>query len=198
MRNTLHESSTEDLIYSENSDPVMEQGEIPNRINWRSRIAMFRKTSAVVQPARTHTKPYCLTPEEVHQWSQSLDKLLNNKYGTAAFRLFMKTEFCEENIEFWLACEEFRQIKSPAKRTFRAKAIYKKFIKNKSPKEVLLDAHTKDTIFQNLQSSMQSSFAVAQVKVYSLMEHNSYPRFLQSQFYSQICQLATDRQFKEP
>ncbi|KAK1805990.1 hypothetical protein P4O66_013035, partial [Electrophorus voltai] len=38
-------------------------------------------------------------------------------------------EFCEENIEFWLACEEFQQIKSPSKRISRAKAIYKKFIK---------------------------------------------------------------------
>lgn len=56
--------------------------------------------------------------------------------GKAAFQIFLKSEFCEENIEFWLTCEEFRKIKSPAKLSLRAKSIYEEFIKNESPKEV--------------------------------------------------------------
>ena len=39
--------------------------------------------------------------------------------GLAAFRAFLKSEYCEENIEFWLACEDFKKTEEeePAKKT---------------------------------------------------------------------------------
>lgn len=48
----------------------------------------------------------------------------------------MKSEFCEENIEFWLACEDFKKTKSPQKLTSKAKKIYNDFIEKEAPKEV--------------------------------------------------------------
>lgn len=56
--------------------------------------------------------------------------------GLTALRLFMKSEHCEENIEFWMACEEFRKIRSRSKLKSRAKTIYDEFIRVDSPKEV--------------------------------------------------------------
>lgn len=56
--------------------------------------------------------------------------------GVAAFRAFLKSEFCEENIEFWLACEDFKKTKSPQKLTLKAKKIYNDFIEKEAPKEV--------------------------------------------------------------
>lgn len=56
--------------------------------------------------------------------------------GLAAFRAFLKSEFCEENIDFWLACEDFKKIKSPQKLTVKAKKIYNDFIEKEAPKEV--------------------------------------------------------------
>lgn len=56
--------------------------------------------------------------------------------GLAAFRAFLKSEFCEENIEFWLACEDFKKTKSPQKLTSKAKKIYNDFIEKEAPKEV--------------------------------------------------------------
>lgn len=64
-----------------------------------------------------------------------------NKYfhisgGLTALRLFMESEHCEENIEFWMVCEEFRKIRSRSKLKSRAKTIYEEFIREDSPKEV--------------------------------------------------------------
>lgn len=55
--------------------------------------------------------------------------------GLAAFRAFLKTEFSDENIEFWLACEDYKKIKSPAKLVSKANKIYKEFIDVQAPRE---------------------------------------------------------------
>lgn len=57
--------------------------------------------------------------------------------GLAAFRTFLKTEFSDENIEFWLACEDYKKIKSPAKLVSKANKIYREFIDVQAPREVI-------------------------------------------------------------
>lgn len=56
--------------------------------------------------------------------------------GLAAFRKFLKSEFSEENVEFWLACEDFKRTKSSASITAKAQKIYADFIEADAPKEV--------------------------------------------------------------
>lgn len=56
--------------------------------------------------------------------------------GVDAFTQFLRTEFSEENIEFWLACEEYKAIDSETKLLSKAKCIYTVFIEADSPKEV--------------------------------------------------------------
>lgn len=51
------------------------------------------------------------------------------------FRDFLKSEFSEENIEFWIACEEFKTIRTN-KLVARAQRIYSDFIAIKAPKQV--------------------------------------------------------------
>lgn len=99
----------------------------------------------------------------------------------------MKSEFCEENIEFWLACEDFKKTKSPQKLSSKAKKIYTDFIEKEAPKEINIDFQTKTLIAQNIQEATSGCFATAQKRVYSLMENNSYPRFLESAFYQDLC-----------
>lgn len=61
--------------------------------------------------------------------------------GLAAFRTFLKTEFSDENIEFWLACEDYKKLKSPAKLVSKANKIYKEFIEVQAPREVRIIMH---------------------------------------------------------
>ncbi|XP_069793923.1 regulator of G-protein signaling 5-like [Narcine bancroftii] len=124
--------------------------------------------------------------EEVLKWAESLDNLMGHKYGLIAFKTFLKSEYNDENIEFWLACEDYKKLKSPAKQASKAKKICSDFIEPMSPKEINLDYYTKETITKNLQHPTCSSFEDAQKKIYALMENNCYARFLQSDIYKNI------------
>ncbi|XP_053104743.1 regulator of G-protein signaling 2 [Hemicordylus capensis] len=160
--------------------------------DWKSRISCFlqNSSSSASRKANKNGKPKAFvrpTAEEAQLWSEAFDELLSNKYGIAAFRAFLKSEFCEENIDFWLACEDFKKTKSPQKLSSKAKKIYNDFIEREAPKEINIDFQTKNVIAQNLQEATHSCFSAAQKRVYSLMENNSYPRFLESEFYQELC-----------
>ncbi|NWU01774.1 RGS2 protein, partial [Urocynchramus pylzowi] len=163
--------------------------------DWKTRLSYFLQNSSnsnkrKFKKAGKHRNYFRPSPEEAQLWSEAFDELLANKYGLAAFRAFLKSEFCEENIEFWLACEDFKKTKSPQKLTLKAKKIYNDFIEKEAPKEINIDFQTKNMIAQNIQEATHTCFSVAQKRVYSLMENNSYPRFLESEFYQELCKKA--------
>lgn len=56
--------------------------------------------------------------------------------GQKAFRDFMKSEYCEENLDFWFACQEFKTFDSQEELTRRAARIYEEFISAESPRQV--------------------------------------------------------------
>ena len=56
--------------------------------------------------------------------------------GVHAFRNFLQSEFSEENIEFWVACEDFKKTLNPNKMSTKAKKIYEDFIQAEGPREV--------------------------------------------------------------
>lgn len=55
--------------------------------------------------------------------------------GSALFRAFLSREFSEENIEFWMACEEFKKSRQ-SKMAHKARKIFDDFLAIKAPKEV--------------------------------------------------------------
>ncbi|KAI4590542.1 hypothetical protein MJG53_001591 [Ovis ammon polii x Ovis aries] len=134
------------------------------------------------KPAKTQ-KP---SLDEALQWRDSLDKLLQNNYGLASFKSFLKSEFSEENLEFWMACEDYKKIKSPVKMAETAKKIYEEFIQAEAPKEVNIDHFTKEITVKNLVEPSPSSFDVAQKRIHALMEKDSLPRFVRSEFYQEF------------
>uniref|UniRef100_A0A8B9EMU1 Regulator of G protein signaling 18 n=1 Tax=Anser cygnoides TaxID=8845 RepID=A0A8B9EMU1_ANSCY len=124
-----------------------------------------------------------VSPEEAVKWGESFDKLLSQKAGLDAFTNFLKTEFSEENIEFWIACEDYKKSKTTHELFPKAKTIYETFIQKDAPKEVNLDFQTKEVTSQNIEQPVITTFDAAQNTVYRLMEQDSYPRFLRSDPY---------------
>ncbi|XP_008493049.1 regulator of G-protein signaling 18 isoform X2 [Calypte anna] len=128
-------------------------------------------------------KAASVSPEEAVKWGESFDILLSEKAGLDAFTKFLKSEFSEENIEFWVACEDYKKSKTPHEFLPKAKAIYETFIQKDAPKEVNLDFPTKEVTSQNIAQPLITTFDAAQTTVYRLMEQDSYPRFLKSDTY---------------
>ncbi|XP_028300277.1 regulator of G-protein signaling 16 [Gouania willdenowi] len=134
-----------------------------------------------------HNKP---TMEECLRWRESFEKLLSSKYGLCAFTAFLVSEFSEENIAFYFACEDYRNTKCPAKLPAKAQKIYKEFIGCEAPREVNIDHETRDITKANVQDPLPSSFDLAQHKIYLLMAKDCYPRFLRSPAYRDMLRQA--------
>lgn len=56
--------------------------------------------------------------------------------GQIAFREFLKSEYSEENILFWLACEEYKKIKTDPEMISSANRIYSEFVQTEAPRQV--------------------------------------------------------------
>lgn len=57
--------------------------------------------------------------------------------GLCLFRAFLVSEFSEENIAFYLACEDYKETK-PSKQAAKAKNIYEEFVCSDAPREVII------------------------------------------------------------
>ncbi|XP_018532791.1 regulator of G-protein signaling 5b [Lates calcarifer] len=126
-----------------------------------------------------------LNDDEPLKWKESFEKLLSSQNGLCLFRAFLVSEFSEENIAFYLACEDYQATK-PSKLAAKAKKIYDEFIGSDAPREVNLDHVTKAITKENMEHPGQSCFDLAQAKIYALMEKDCYPRFLKSSTYLEL------------
>lgn len=65
--------------------------------------------------------------------------------GRNIFQEFLRSEYSEENLLFWIACEELKKETDPTAIDEKARIIYEDYVSILSPKEVahrLLYSHT--------------------------------------------------------
>ncbi|XP_060774341.1 regulator of G-protein signaling 4 [Neoarius graeffei] len=130
-------------------------------------------------------------PIDTEKWKTSFNNLINNDVGRAAFSAFLKSEFSQENIEFWVACEDFKR--TPAlQMQAKAKQIFKQYVDVDSPNEVNLDSATREETRRNLEKCDVTCFDEAQSKIFTLMEKDSYRRFLKSKLFLDLAEPCRD------
>ncbi|RZF44878.1 hypothetical protein LSTR_LSTR004503 [Laodelphax striatellus] len=129
--------------------------------------------------------------EEIRCWGKSFDKLMRSSAGRKVFRDFLRCEYSEENILFWLACEDLKKETNPDVVEEKARFIYEDYISILSPKEVSLDSRVRDQVNKNMVSPTPHTFDEAQLQIYTLMHRDSYPRFINSTAYKQLAQLTS-------
>ncbi|XP_048020425.1 regulator of G-protein signaling 20 isoform X1 [Megalobrama amblycephala] len=132
------------------------------------------------------------TAEEILLWGQSFDKLMQCPSGRSAFRQFLRTEFSEENMLFWLACEEFSKETNKSSIEEKARIIYEDYISILSPKEVSLDSRVREVINRNMLEPTSHTFDDAQLQIYTLMQRDSYPRFMNSPVYKNLLKTVSE------
>ncbi|KAK3546324.1 hypothetical protein QTP70_025683 [Hemibagrus guttatus] len=133
------------------------------------------------------------TMDEVCSWGQSFDKLMHCPAGRCAFRQFLRTEFSEENLLFWLACEEFSKETNKSIISEKARLIYEDYISILSPKEVSLDSRVREVINRNMLEPTSHTFDDAQLQIYTLMQRDSYPRFMNSPVYKNLLKSVSEQ-----
>ncbi|XP_046661980.1 regulator of G-protein signaling 20 isoform X2 [Homalodisca vitripennis] len=132
------------------------------------------------------------TLEEIRCWGKSFDKLMRSSAGRKVFRDFLRCEYSEENILFWLACEELKKESNPDVVEEKARFIYEDYISILSPKEVSLDSRVREIVNKNMVAPTPHTFDEAQLQIYTLMHRDSYPRFINSALFKQLAQLGNN------
>ncbi|XP_048221969.1 axin-2 [Perognathus longimembris pacificus] len=120
------------------------------------------------------------------RWTKSLHSLLGDQDGAYLFRTFLEREKCVDTLDFWFACNGFRQMNLKDTKTLRvAKAIYKRYIENNSIVSKQLKPATKTYIRDNIKKQQIDSimFDQAQTEIQAVMEENAYQMFLTSDIY---------------
>ncbi|TDH08890.1 hypothetical protein EPR50_G00102530 [Perca flavescens] len=136
-----------------------------------------------VQNINDETYPSKISWQTDDKLHPTMETLLHDKKYLAAFRSFLQSEFSEENIDFWLACEDFRWTTSQEDLRWKAEGLYQEFIQPSACREINVDHHIRERIKKSLEKPSHSCFDEAQKHVYLLMERDSCPRFLQSDAY---------------
>lgn len=155
---------------------------------------MKEKTAAAAAAAAAAAKR-APTAAEVEKWKESFSHMMSSETGRTVFANFLKSEFSQENLDFWIACEDYKKT-TPSKLSNRAKQIYQQYVEADAPNEVNLDAATREETRQNLENACPSCFGEAQKMIYILMEKDSYRRFLNSKMIQNVCQTEAAAQEK--
>ncbi|XP_075702288.1 axin-2 [Rhinoderma darwinii] len=120
------------------------------------------------------------------RWTKSLHSLLGDQDGAHLFRTFLEREKCVDTLDFWFACNGFRQMDLQDSKTLRvAKAIHKRYVENYSVVSKQLKPATKVLIRDCMKKQQIDStmFDQAQAEIQTLMEDNAYPMLLTSDIY---------------
>nr|XP_060624511.1 regulator of G-protein signaling 10 [Anolis sagrei ordinatus] len=121
------------------------------------------------------------------RWATSLENLLEDREGVKRFREFLKGEFSEENVLFWLACEEFKKIKDKKQIKTKANEIYMTFLSSKASFQVNVEGQSRldESILEEPHPLM---FQRLQDQIFNLMKYDSYSRFLKSDMFLKLKQ----------
>uniref|UniRef100_A0A3B4Y430 Regulator of G-protein signaling 1 n=1 Tax=Seriola lalandi dorsalis TaxID=1841481 RepID=A0A3B4Y430_SERLL len=109
--------------------------------------------------------------------------------GQLVFEDFLRTEYSEENLLFWLACEDYKMT-SETERAAAAQRIYTEFVQVDALRQINIDCVTRGEISENISQPGPNCFDRAQRLIYSLMENDCYPRFLKSEIYQALLEQA--------
>ncbi|XP_057307408.1 regulator of G-protein signaling 12-like isoform X2 [Hydractinia symbiolongicarpus] len=128
----------------------------------------------------------------VEGWARSFERLLSDAVGVRCFQEFLKKEFSEENVLFWISCERFKLTKDLEKMKILANDIYRNYLSPKAPYLVNVNQAAVKKAQENLNTPHSDMFTIPQEQVFHLMKFDSYNRFLKSELYQECLQAETE------
>ena len=80
-----------------------------------------------------------MTKEAMLEWKTpnvGFDKLLSTQAGRELFGSFLEKEFSSENLKFWIACQQLKQVKEASQFSRHVEAIFNNYIEPSALDEV--------------------------------------------------------------
>ncbi|KAK2707611.1 regulator of G-protein signaling 7-like isoform X2 [Artemia franciscana] len=126
-----------------------------------------------------------LTNKRVRRWAFSLHELLNDPLGREHFVKYLEKEFSSENLRFWEAVQDLKQLHQRAVAT-RSREIWSEFLGTEATCPVNIDSKSLEATRLAMDNPDRWTFDRAAGHVYHLMRSDSYSRFLRSEMYKEL------------
>ncbi|OQR73652.1 regulator of G-protein signaling 7-like [Tropilaelaps mercedesae] len=133
----------------------------------------------------------CDTPTErrLKRWTLSIEELLSDPRGFQEFEIYLRKEYSHENILFWKAVQDLKK-GSPSNIAQKVQAIFDEYLASGAACEVNLDSATMEYTMEAIKRPTRYTFENAQQHAFTLMQTDTYPRFLRSEHFNNLLQKA--------
>ncbi|XP_022662969.1 regulator of G-protein signaling 7-like [Varroa destructor] len=134
---------------------------------------------------------HCDTPTErrLKRWTLSIEELLSDPRGFREFEIYLRKEYSHENILFWKAVQDLKK-GSPSNIAQKVQAIFDEYLASGAACEVNLDSATMEHTMEAIKRPTRYTFENAQQHAFTLMQTDTYPRFLRSEHFNSLLQKA--------
>ncbi|GAB1599332.1 regulator of G-protein signaling 1-like [Argonauta hians] len=122
-------------------------------------------------------------------WGQSFEFLIRSEDGVGIFKKYLKGQFCDENLDFWLAVENYRNNLDDCELEKQSGIIVKTYVSKRATRAVNLKAPNREKTVKAVEADPHRNvFDDAQKEIYDFMQRDPYVRFLKSDEYKNACQ----------
>jgi len=126
--------------------------------------------------------------------SANLKHVLAHPLGVASFRNFLEKEHAGENIDFWVAAEDFsrRACECESLRMDKAKSIFLRFCANYADRQVNLPHAISTKLDDYINTKNQCDpdlFVTAKDEIFKLMEKDNFSRYKNSSEFSDFMRI---------
>ncbi|CAL1265858.1 unnamed protein product [Larinioides sclopetarius] len=125
-----------------------------------------------------------VSARRVKRWAFSLQELLKDPAGKEQFYKFLEKEFSAENLKFYDAVQELKQINANEVDE-KVKEIWNEFLEADANTPVNIDSKSYDVTKKNVEKPDRWAFDAAASHLYLLMKNDSYARYLRSELYKE-------------
>ncbi|XP_076306259.1 regulator of G-protein signaling 7-like isoform X2 [Tachypleus tridentatus] len=125
-----------------------------------------------------------IPPRRVRRWAFSLQELLKDPAGREQFIKFLEKEFSAENLMFWDAVQDLKQVHSkdvPVK----VQEIWNEYLGPDANSPINIDSKSYELTKKNIEKPSRWTFDEAASHLYHLMKNDSYQRYLRSEMYKE-------------
>ncbi|KFM63702.1 Regulator of G-protein signaling 7, partial [Stegodyphus mimosarum] len=120
----------------------------------------------------------------VRRWAFSLKELLRDPAGREQFFKFLEKEFSAENLKFWDAVQELKQVHSKDI-PLKVQEIWNEYLAPDANCPINIDSKSYEITKKNMETPDRWTFEEAAAHLYQLMKSDSYSRYLRSEMYKE-------------
>uniref|UniRef100_A0A914E9M3 RGS domain-containing protein n=2 Tax=Acrobeloides nanus TaxID=290746 RepID=A0A914E9M3_9BILA len=133
-----------------------------------------------------------MRPIDAKEKHHDLEKILKNDQTRASFKEFLQQQFCAENLNFYLAVEDFKKIPDAdvQKRNRVGRQIFERHFTPNSPESVNIDNAASKAIREKVRQGLFTPdlYDAAQYQIFHLLKYDCWPRYLRSGGqYEELC-----------